>query len=51
MPDTRIAAAINVSAVDLTQADLDELRTAIEDAAAAFKADVTVTSHTYDQET
>lgn len=45
MTDTRIAAEITVSAVDLTDTDFDELRTAIEDAAAAWKATVTVTNH------
>ena len=46
--DTRIAVTITVTAVDLAEADLDTLRQEIEDAAAAYKGDVTVDSHTYD---
>ena len=42
---TRIAATITVTAVELTEADLDNLRQEIEDAAAAYKGDVTVDSH------
>ncbi|MGW9238114.1 hypothetical protein ACWGRL_05155 [[Kitasatospora] papulosa] len=46
--DTRIAVTITVTAVNLAEADLDTLRQEIEDAAAAYKGDVTVDSHTYD---
>ena len=46
--DTRIAVTITVTAVDLAEADLDTLRQEIEDAASAYKSDVTVDSHTYD---
>lgn len=40
----RIAAEITVSADGLTEWDLDELETAVQDAASAWKASVTVTS-------
>ncbi|MFF6931559.1 hypothetical protein [Streptomyces californicus] len=46
--DTRIAVTITVTAVDLTETDLDTLRQEIEDAASAYKGDITVVSHTYD---
>ena len=46
--DTRIAVTITVTAVNLAEADLDTLRQEIEDAAAAYKGDVTVDSHIYD---
>ncbi|RPK58088.1 hypothetical protein EES44_24460 [Streptomyces sp. ADI96-15] len=47
MDDTRIAADITVSAVALTDGDLDELRVAVEEAVSAWKADVTVNSWEY----
>lgn len=40
----RIAVEITVSADGLTEWDLDELETAVQDAASAWKASVTVTS-------
>lgn len=46
--DTRIAVTITVTAVNLAETDLDTLQQEIEDAAAAYKGDVTVDSHTYD---
>ncbi|MEV5862349.1 hypothetical protein AB0L83_21875 [Streptomyces sp. NPDC052071] len=42
-----IAADFTISAVDLTEYDLDELRARLEEAAAAYKADVTVATHEY----
>lgn len=48
MSETRYAVTITVTAVNLTEADLDTIRQDIEDAAAAYKGDVTVDSHTYD---
>lgn len=45
---TRIAATITITAVDLADADLDDLREQIENAASAYKGDVTVDSHTYE---
>ncbi|MEU3432357.1 hypothetical protein [Streptomyces sp. NPDC006863] len=47
MSETRIAATITVTAVNLTETDLDTLRQEIEDAAAAYKGDVTVESRDY----
>ncbi|MFJ6363443.1 hypothetical protein ACIQIE_19965 [Streptomyces globisporus] len=47
MSETRYAATITVTAVDLTETDLDTLREEIEDAAAAYKGDVTVDSREY----
>lgn len=47
MSETRIAATITVTAVNLTETDLDTLREEIEDAA-AYKGDITVDSRTYD---
>ncbi|MBD3550812.1 hypothetical protein [Streptomyces sp. SP18CM02] len=46
--DIRIAVTITVTATNLTEADLDTLREDIEDAASAYKGDITVDSHTYD---
>ena len=42
-----IAADFTISAVDLTEGDLNELRDRLEEAAAAYKADVTVSTHEY----
>ncbi|MEU2487072.1 hypothetical protein ABZ593_20995 [Streptomyces sp. NPDC012617] len=47
MDDTRIAAEITVSAAALTPGDLDALRSAVEEAASAWKADIDVTSWQY----
>lgn len=47
MSETRIAVTITVTAVNLTEADLDTLREETEDAAAAYKGDVTVDSREY----
>ncbi|MFI5649919.1 hypothetical protein ACIA71_01700 [Streptomyces anulatus] len=47
MNDTRIAVTITVTAVNLTETDLDTLRQEIEDATAAYKGDVTVDSREY----
>ncbi|MGC5534237.1 hypothetical protein [Streptomyces sp. SR-10] len=47
MNETRIAATITVTAVNLTEADLDTLRQEIEDATAAYKGDVTIDSREY----
>ncbi|MFJ7895913.1 hypothetical protein [Streptomyces anthocyanicus] len=41
---TRIDAEITVSVDGITEWDLDELETAVQDAASAWKASVTVTS-------
>ncbi|WP_179892103.1 hypothetical protein [Streptomyces sp. rh34] len=46
--DTRIAVTITVTATNLTEADVDTMRQEIEDAAAAYKGDVTVDSRTYE---
>lgn len=46
--DTRIAATITVHVVDLTEEDLGTLREEIEVAAAAYKGNVIVDSHTYE---
>ncbi|MFF2852672.1 hypothetical protein ACFVT5_41225 [Streptomyces sp. NPDC058001] len=51
MSSTRIAVEITVSAVNLTEWDRDELEAAVRDAAAAWKADVTVASNEYEVET
>lgn len=51
MTETRYAADITITAVDLTEWDLDELRMAVETAVAAWKADVTVSSREYAKET
>lgn len=45
--ETRFAVTIIVTAVNLTEADLDTLREEIEDAAAAYKGDVAVDSRDY----
>ncbi|GAA2948408.1 hypothetical protein ACFPN0_15135 [Kitasatospora cinereorecta] len=47
MDDTQIAAEITVSAVALTAWDLDELRSAVEEAVSTWKADVAVNSWEY----
>ncbi|MFJ3083051.1 hypothetical protein ACIPJG_25305 [Streptomyces halstedii] len=47
MSDTRIAATITVTAINLTETDLDTLRQEIEDATAAYKGDITVDSREY----
>lgn len=47
MSETRFAVTIIVTAVNLTEADLDTLREEIEDAAAAYKGDVAVDSRDY----
>ncbi|MFJ9420700.1 hypothetical protein [Streptomyces sp. NPDC101249] len=45
---TKLAVDITVSAVDLTEWDRDELESAIRDAVAAWKADVTIDSREYE---
>ncbi|NEB42270.1 hypothetical protein [Streptomyces sp. SID14515] len=47
MSDTRYAVTITVTAVNLAEADLDTLRQEIEDAAVAYKGDVTVDGRDY----
>ncbi|WP_157849969.1 hypothetical protein [Streptomyces sp. JS01] len=47
MSETRYATTITVTAVNLTEYELDLLRQHIEDAAAAYKGDVTVDSRDY----
>lgn len=50
MSSIRIAAEITVDASDLTPNDLDELQARIEEAAAPWKAAVTVSSREYETE-
>lgn len=47
MSEIRTAVTITVTAANLTETDLDTLREEIEEAAAAYKGDVTVDSREY----